>query len=367
MKRLTGFILGACLAPLVLAEGKDALWELTTRMEMPGMPPEMKGMKIPGMSGPQKQTICLAEGKKYESEKQKDCKVLDQSQSGRITKMTVQCKDGTMRMEREEINKDHWRAKMEMTSSRGGREGQMTMFEEAKRIGSCDHEKEGNMSRETQKVLGDAKGQAEASAAQLGKECEKAAAGWPSSPQIFGTYDLQAKSRKDALANAKGNKDSLKMVNSMYPEVPGCAKAKTDYCARSKAAYGELGSRKGYAEVLKRGRLAAVNTAFKYCGAGEVGPLTARHCKAAVGDADYAFVGAYCPEERKLLAKEHCAGRAYTAVEPKYRSLCGGGGDSGGADDDKPAAAATTTESTKDAGAEAIDKGVKKLKGLFGF
>jgi len=123
MKRLAGFVLGACLAPLVLAEGKDGLWEISMRMEMPGMPPEMMGMKIPGMGSPQKQTVCLAEGKKYESEKQKDCKVLDHSQSGRFTRMTAQCKDGTMKMEREEISKNHWRAKIEMTSSRRGSEG----------------------------------------------------------------------------------------------------------------------------------------------------------------------------------------------------------------------------------------------------
>ena len=375
MKRLTGFILGACLAPLVLAEGTDSLWELTTRMEMPGMPPEMKGMKIPGMGSAQTQTMCLAENKKYESEKQKDCKVLDQSQSGRLTKLTVQCKDGTMKIEREDISKDHWRSKMEMTSSRRGSEGEMTMFQEARRIGPCDNNKEGNMSRETQKVLGDVKEQAAANAAMMGTECERAANDWPASAQPFAAYEQQAKARKDAIAKAKGRKDSLRMVDVMTPEIPGCAKAKADYCAKSKVAFAELSSRAGYAAVMKRGKSSgALSAAFTACGSGSLAPITARHCKAAVGDADYAFIGTYCPAERKELAVQYCSGRSYTAIEPKYRALCGSGS---GGDDYGPTGAAQEAEkgdtaagkerSGKDVAADVVEGGVKKLKGLFGF
>lgn len=353
MKRLLGLVVGVCLVPLAAAEGKDNLWEITARMEMPDMPPEMKGMKIPGFGSPQKQTVCLAEGKKYESDKQKDCKVLDQKQSGRITRMTIQCKEGTMKMEREEISKDHWKLKMDMVSESGN----MTMFEEAKRVGSCNAEQEGNMSRETQKVLGDAKVQTDANAAALGKECQKAAADWPASAQAFATYEQMASARKDALAKAKGNKDALKMTNAMYPDVPACAKAKTDYCGKSKAALREAGTRQGYAAVMGRGKPAEVKAALTYCG-GDLAPLSARHCKAAVGDADYTFVAAHCPAERKELALQHCAGRAYTAVEPKYRALCGGGS---GGDGESAAAGAI------DKGSAAVEQGVKKLKGLFGF
>lgn len=348
MKRLLGLVVGVCLAPLAAAEGKDKLWEITARMEMPDMPPEMKGMKIPGFGSPQKHTVCLAEGKKYESDKQKDCKVLDQKQSGRITRMTIQCKEGTMKMEREELSKDHWKLKMDMVSDSGN----MTMFEEAKKVGTCNAEQEGNMSRETQKVLGDAKVQADANAAALSRECQKAAADWPAA-SAFVAYDQMAAARKDALAKAKGNKDALKMANSMYPDLPACAKAKTDYCGKSKAALREAATRPGYAAVMGRGKPDEVKAALAYCG-GELAPLSARHCKAAVGDADYPFVAAHCPAERKELALQHCAGRAYTAVEPKYRALCGGGGDS-------------IAQGAIDQGSAAVEQGVKKLKGLFGF
>ena len=360
MKRLLGFVLGVCLVPMVSAQGKDSLWEITTRMEMADMPPEMKGMKIPGVGSPQKQTVCLAEGKKYESEQQKDCTVIDQKQTGKITRITVQCKDGTMKLEREEVNKDHWRLKMEMTA-----DGEkMSMFEEARRVGSCNNEKEGNMSRETQQLLGDVKGQADVNAAQIGKECQKAAAEWPSSPHSFSTYDQTIKARKEALANAKGNKDALRIVDSTQPDVPGCAKARLDYCAKSKSAFGEAGSRKGYVAAMKRGKPVVVGAALSYCGF-DLTPVSARHCKTALADADYGFIASFCPAERKVLAKEHCAGRAYTAVEPKFRAICGGGsGDDG---ESSGSGTADPVQNAKDMGAEAVEQGVKKLKGLFGF
>lgn len=355
MKRLLAFVVGVCLVPLAAAEGKDNLWEITAHMEMPDLPPEMKGMKLPGFGSPQKHTVCLAEGKKYESDKQKDCKVLDQKQSGRISRMTIQCKEGTMKMEREEVNKDHWRVRMDIASD----SGKMSMFEEAKRVGSCNAEQEGHMSRETQKVLSDAKVQTDATAAALGKDCQQAVADWPASAQAFVAYEPMASARKDALAKAKGNKDALKMTNSLYPDVPACAKAKTDYCGKSKAALAEAGTRNGYAAVMARGKPAEVQSALAYCG-GDLAPLSTRHCQAALGDADYTFVAAYCPGERKELAKEHCAGRSYTAVEAKYRALCGGG-------ESVESAAAGGAQGAIDKGSEAVGQGVKKLKGLFGY
>ena len=115
MKRFAGLVLGVCVASLAMAQ--DSLWEITSEMEMPGMPPEMKGMKIPGMGSPNKQTMCVSEDRKYDTKDQKDCTITEQSQSGKITRIALKCKEGSMKIEREEISKDHWRAKMEMVSS----------------------------------------------------------------------------------------------------------------------------------------------------------------------------------------------------------------------------------------------------------
>lgn len=361
---------GFLATPFAAAQGKDSLWEITTQMEMPNMPPEMKGMKIPGFGSGQKQTVCLAEGEKYEPEEQKDCKVVDQRQSGKITRMTIQCKDGNAKIEHEQISKDHWRSKMEVSSTRKGDEDRMTMVTEGKRIGPCDNAKEGNMSRETQQMLGDASLMAAANAAEIGRQCEKAVGDWPAGSVAFTAYDSIAKQRKDALANAKGNKDAIRILDSTMPEPPGCAKAKAQYCAISKSAATEIGSRTGYVNVMKRGQADLVTESLSYCGQGALAPITARHCKSAVAEADYGFVSGFCPQERQALAKQHCAGRAYTAVEAKYRALCGAGsGVAGGRSytAEKSGGVPTPVDSAKDAGAAAVKDGVRKLRGLLGF
>ena len=149
----TGWIWAGLLLASTAAysAGKDALWELTTKMDIEGMPEMPKGFAIPGMpGGTQKQTVCLAEGQQYESKEQKECKVIDQKQSGRKQTIKIKCKEGTMTVENEQLSKDHWRSKVIMTGEHAG-----TINTEGKRIGTCDAAKEGGMSRETQKVVGD--------------------------------------------------------------------------------------------------------------------------------------------------------------------------------------------------------------------
>lgn len=350
MKRTGWMVAGlVVLAPAALAAG-DGLWEVTTKMEIEGMP---SGFAIPGMpGGAQKQTVCLAEGKQYESEQQKECKVLEQKQSGRKTTMKVKCREGTMTIENEQVSRDHWRSKVVMSGEAAG-----TIHSEGRRIGTCDAGKEGGMSRETQKMLGDAEKQTAANAAEIGAMCQKAVAEWPA-PHPFDQYDMMARQRKDAIAQSKGQ--NMKMINAMHPEIPACAKAKTDYCAKSKAAGREIASRGGYAAFFgKHAEKAA--PALRYCGV-ESTTVLAGHCKSGVAEGDYGFVAAFCPAERKTLAARHCAGRAYTAVEPKYQPLCGGAGGGGGGRDytAQPAGGSGGT-------GQAVDEGVKQLKKLFGF
>ena len=381
MKRMLGLVLGVCAVQSAWAVGKDHLWELTTTMEIPGMPEEMKGMKIPGMGGPQKQTVCLPEGKQDEPEQQgkTDCKVTDQKSSGKISRMTIVCKEGTMKMEHNQISRDHYIQKSETVTSQRGEEGSMKMTTEGKRIGSCDAGKEGGMSRESKKLLDEGHQQAAERAAEMGKACQAAVGQWPKGAHDIKAYVDYAKHRSDALARAGKTKNGAKMMEEQFPDAPGCAKAKADYCAKSKGVAGEMGTRKGYTGALKNQDRGHLQMAISTCGV-DIAPITAKHCKAAVSESDYGFVAAHCPAERATLGKQHCAGRAYTAVEPKYQVLCGGGGDSsdeaaGESSDsgDKPARKEKSSESSggmkgaTDAGAEVMEQGMKKLKGLLGF
>ena len=377
MKRMLGWVLGICVVQGAWAEGKDHLWELTTTMEIPGMPEEMKGMKIPGMGGAQKQTVCLAEGKQEtpEQQGQTDCKVTDRKSSGKISRMTIVCKEGTMKMEHNQISRDHYIQKSETVVKERGSEEAMKMTTEGKRIGSCDAAKDGGMSRESKKLLDESHEQAAERAAAMGKACQAAVGQWPEGAHNINSYVDYAKHRNDALARAGKSKNGAKMMEGQYPDAPGCAKAKLDFCAKSKGLAGEMGTRKGYMGALKSRDQGHVQMAFSTCGI-DISAVKAKHCKAAVAESDYGFVAAHCPAERAALGKQHCAGRAYTAVEPKYQVLCGGGesseespghtGEAGPQGEKSPKSSGGMKGAT-DAGAEVMEQGMKKLKGLLGF
>lgn len=347
MKKTVVMILGLLLASTTLAAGKDGLWEVTSKMEMEGMSEMPKGFSIPGMPGGAiKQTICLADGKKYERDDQKGCKVLEQRQSGRKSFTKLKCKEGTMTIEHENISKDHWRSKLVMTG-----EDAMTAYTEGKRIGNCDAGKEGNMSRETQKLLDDAAVDTKRSAAQMAKDCQETVAKWPSQ-NPFASYDWMAEARKKLIADTKGA--DMRMVNSTHPDVPQCATAKVDYCTKIKST---RGSREAYHAAASRNK-AGLNESFPYCGVDGAAILSG-HCKAALAASSIEFIVEYCPAERKVLSDKYCVGRDYTSLDPKLQPVCltRAGNKSGRG----------YTAAHGSGKIDAVEEGVKALKGLFGF
>ena len=348
------------------AQAKDWVWELTTRMDMPGMPAGM---------GTQKNTSCIPEGRESEPDdkSKNDCNITDRSTSGKITRFTMKCKEGTAKMEHELISAERWRSKMQMTGN--GRDEEMTILTDAKRMGPCDASKDGMMSKEAQAQLAASAKGAQAEADRLAKECQQSVAQWPGNPNAFTTYDHMAKARKDILAGGSGP-DARRMADASSPEIPACAKAKPEYCSKSKAKLSEMSSRKGYADAVRGKQANVVETALSYCGAGSAAPLLAGHCKSAMGESDFNFIGAFCPEERKVLARQYCAGRSYTAIDPKHRAICGGGGGdyspaqaSGSSRSSTASAAPAPARNTTqpDVANEAIEQGTKALKGLLGF
>ena len=77
--------------PLVAsAQNTGELWEISTQMNIPGMPAGMGG---------QTQRVCQGDDpeRRAASDKdQKDCKVTDKKQTATRTTVTMQCKQGTM-------------------------------------------------------------------------------------------------------------------------------------------------------------------------------------------------------------------------------------------------------------------------------
>ena len=190
------------------AHAQDWIWELTTKMEMQGMPPGM---------GTQKSTSCIPQGKESEpDEKQSDCKITDRSSSGKITRFTMKCKEGTAKMEHELISAERWRSKMQMTGT--GRGEEMTILTEAKRMGPCDAAKDGMMSQEAKAQLAASAKGAQAEADRLARECQQSVAQWPGNPTAFSTYDSMAKTRKDILSGGSGP-DARRMADASAPEI----------------------------------------------------------------------------------------------------------------------------------------------------
>ena len=117
------------LSSIAYGAGNDELWEVTTQMNVAGMPPGF---------GSQKLQVCRDKDPKKEVASRKDmekCKVTDQKQSGNTYTMTMTCPDGTAVFETT-YNAAHTEYKGTMKSKM--RQGEMNMTMTGRKIGSCD-------------------------------------------------------------------------------------------------------------------------------------------------------------------------------------------------------------------------------------
>lgn len=76
--------LALCLASPARAQAKDDLWEVSSKMEMPGMP-----MAMPA----QVNRVCSAKNRKDEDlvPKQGDCRMLDSKRTGNVFTYRMEC------------------------------------------------------------------------------------------------------------------------------------------------------------------------------------------------------------------------------------------------------------------------------------
>src|SRR5262245_11702587 len=94
MIRFLAALAAAAIAAPVLAQGSDELWEVSTQMNMAGMPAGMGGRT---------QQVCVGKDPRQEAASRpdtKDCKVTDMKESGNRFTMTMSCPQGTAVMER---------------------------------------------------------------------------------------------------------------------------------------------------------------------------------------------------------------------------------------------------------------------------
>jgi len=123
--------------PAVAATGE--WWEVTVKMEMPGMPAGMAGM-MPAQTS----KICMIKGQEKEpvksKDRDKDCTISDMKQSGNTTTFKMKCTGKEPMTGSAELTHtpNSFNQKMKMQS----KQGEMMMVSNGKRIGgACEQQK----------------------------------------------------------------------------------------------------------------------------------------------------------------------------------------------------------------------------------
>jgi len=122
------------LPPTAAAQGKDDLWEVTTRMEMPGMPP---GMSMPAQTS----RVCVAKSGKDDDyvPRRENCRVLDSKRTGSTLAYRMACtgKDPMDVAGEMTFGTNSYQGRMLMSGKMEGQPMEMTQTYSGKRVGDC--------------------------------------------------------------------------------------------------------------------------------------------------------------------------------------------------------------------------------------
>ena len=130
---ITGFVVIASALPsMAVAQGKDDLWEVTTKMEMPGMP-----MAMPA----QTHRLCIAKGGKDDEylPRRENCRVQESKRVGnKVTyKMVCTGKDAMTIAGETTFGATSYEGRMMMSGKMEGQSVEMTQTYSGKRVGDC--------------------------------------------------------------------------------------------------------------------------------------------------------------------------------------------------------------------------------------
>jgi hypothetical protein len=115
-----------------LAQGKDDLWEVTMKMEMPGMP-----MAMP----PQVHRVCVSKNRKDEDliPRRDNCRVLESNRSGNKLTYKMECtgQDAMVATGEMTYGSTSYEGRMRMTAKSGAETMNMDQTFAGKRVGDC--------------------------------------------------------------------------------------------------------------------------------------------------------------------------------------------------------------------------------------
>jgi len=337
------FFATALLAlPLVAAaQNTGELWEITSQMNIPGMPAGMGG---------QTQRVCQGDDpeRRAKSDKeQKDCKVTDKKQTATRLQVTMTCKQGTMTIDQQyNAARTEFKGTMKMTS----KDGDMTVTTTGRKVGPCNvqqaakerEEKSAAMKKQVDVAMAQGAAAKKQYADSQIKQCATAL----DNMNYTGFYIYgQCYKKTDAKC-----KSEMSTSDQMSPEIAkSCNSRVAEFCKRYQTQEGFLKAK-------------ADENAAQMCGV-TTASVKAAQCPKAAQGGSLAFLGAYCPVEAKPIAQEHCVGRDYTSkLGGKYARFCEAY--LANADFEKPQQ--STAQKATDQVKQGVSKGIDKLKGLFG-
>ncbi len=362
----------AFVSATCVAAGKGEMWEITTKMEMEGMP----AMPMPASK------VCIPKGQEKDPNRavpeDKNCKTSDVKVSGNKMSWKMKCegKDAMSGSGEMIFGDGTYSGKMKMHD----KDGDMVMVYNGKRIGSCDVAVENKRMEEMIQAPG------KALLAEQRADCKKLLdKGGKELVEGYGLFVFQGMHCTDM---KKSMCDKVRAQSSEY------------------AVYGALvQDEKDAASFRKEVGAQAPKPLVAECGF-DMAKILPTVCQKAKGEAAKSgFIAAKCPGEAQALAKQHCEswGRDYSSDQDNvYAPICAkysknkrryqvgdetvddASADSSGekkgvignlfggkakepasADEQKPQADKSGEKTNNPAGA--VLDGAKKLKGLFGF
>ena len=334
----------AAALPLgALAQGSGELWEISTQMNIPGMPAGMGGQTTRVCQGDDPEARAKAEKKGQE-----ECKVTDKKQTATRLQVTMTCKQGTMTIDQQyNAGRTEFKGKMTMTS----KDGDFVINTTGRKVGACDVA-QSNREREQQAaamkkqveagVAAGAAAQKQSNQRQI-QQCAEAVE--KMNPTGLGYFGMCYAKQDD-----KDCKSMMQSMNQMSPEVAkSCNARAAEFCRRYQTQDGFVKAR----GEERSAEMCGVTTAS----------IKAAQCPKAAQGGSLAFLGRYCPVEAKPIAQEHCAGRDYTSkMGGKYADFCMAY--LANADFEKPAP--SKAQQATDTVKQGVSKGMDKLRGLFG-
>jgi hypothetical protein len=344
----------ALIAPQALAQGSDELWEVKSQMQMAGLPPGM---------GSNTQKVCREKDPKKEIERQQGkegCKVTNWKDSGNKVTASITCPEVTGTME---YTYNAARTEYTGTMRMKTKDGDMTMTSQGRRIGACDAAK-ANQERDAKMAAQKAQGE------KMRAQVAQAQAGAMASMKQSQERQIQdcAAAVKTMDINKLGNyaacgnpmPDGCKqMLASEYTKAAAtaCIANRAEYCKRFQTMDGF---------TLAEGNA----NAAELCGV-DAERIKTSNCPQAAKTEHLGFLGRFCPKEAKPIAEKHCAGRDFTSARgDKYGAFCSHYLAQQDLDDARRQMNAKPAEkkpaSTSEAVTQGVNKGIDKIKGLFG-